>query len=64
VPADRVQRLNQMYSEALQDADVRQILAQQGMVAAASTPDAFAAYMKAESAKYGQAIKDGNVRID
>ncbi|WP_179216473.1 Bug family tripartite tricarboxylate transporter substrate binding protein [Achromobacter xylosoxidans] len=64
VPADRVQRLNQMYSEALQDADVRQILAQQGMVAAASTPNAFAAFMKAESAKYGQAIKDGNVRLD
>lgn len=64
VPAERVQRLNQMYSEALQDADVRQILAQQGMVAAASSPEAFSAFMKAESAKYGQAIKDGNVRID
>lgn len=64
VPAERVQRLNQMYSEALQDADVRQILAQQGMVAAASSPEAFSAFMKAESAKYGQAVKDGNVRID
>ncbi|SSW68642.1 hypothetical protein AVE30378_03101 [Achromobacter veterisilvae] len=59
-----MQRLNQMYSEALQDADVRQILAQQGMVAAASSPEAFSAFMKAESAKYGQAVKDGNVRID
>jgi tripartite-type tricarboxylate transporter receptor subunit TctC len=64
VPAERVQRLNQMYSEALHDADVRQILAQQGMVAAASSPEAFSAFMKAESAKYGQAVKDGNVRID
>ncbi|MCY1200418.1 hypothetical protein D9M72_118480 [compost metagenome] len=64
VPTERVQRLNQMYSEALQDADVRQILAQQGMVAAASSPEAFSAFMKAESAKYGQAVKDGNVRID
>lgn len=64
VPAERVQRLNQMYSEALQDADVRQILAQQGMIAAASSPEAFSAFMKAESAKYGQAVKDGNVRID
>lgn len=64
VPVERVQRLNQMYSEALQDADVRQILAQQGMVAAASSPEAFSAFMKAESAKYGQAVKDGNVRID
>ncbi len=64
VPKDRVQRLNELFKSALAQPEVQATLAQQGMLAAPSTPDAFKAFMHSEGQKYKLAIQESNVRTD
>ena len=42
--------------------DVKEKLANVGFVPVGDTPEEFAAYLKAESAKWGKVIRDGNIR--
>ena len=42
----------------------RERLVREGSDPASTTPDAFAAYMRAEVAKWSKVIKDANIRVD
>ncbi len=64
VSAERVRRINELFVSALQQPEVQAILAQQGMQARPSSPEAFKAFMASEGAKYKTAIQESNARID
>jgi len=57
VPADVVAKLNQAYSEALKQPDVRQRLLTMGSEAGPMTPQAFADFVKKEKDKYQEIVK-------
>jgi len=63
-PAPIVARLNAEIVKALDQPEVRQRLLESGLEAAPSTPDAFAAYVKAESAKWAKVVKDSGAKVD
>lgn len=56
-PAPVVAKLNKAYSEAMQQADVKQRLLTMGSEAAPMTPEAFAEFVKSEKAKYQEIVK-------
>jgi tripartite-type tricarboxylate transporter receptor subunit TctC len=56
-PADIVNRLQQEVSRILQVAETRDFLIQQGAEPINSSPDQFAAFIKAEAAKWSRVIK-------
>jgi tripartite-type tricarboxylate transporter receptor subunit TctC len=56
-PAPVVAKLNQAYSEAMQQPDVKQRLLTMGSEAAPMTPEAFAEFVKSEKAKYQEIVK-------
>jgi tripartite-type tricarboxylate transporter receptor subunit TctC len=58
-----VERLNQATVQALHQPDVARRLAGLGVDVVGSTPDAFAAYIKTESIKWGDVIKSAGVHI-
>jgi tripartite-type tricarboxylate transporter receptor subunit TctC len=43
--------------------DVKQRLAAVGFVPVGDTPEEFAAFLKAEDAKWGKVIRDGNIKV-
>ena len=49
---------------AAADAGVKERLISLGGDPFANTPDEFAAFIKAENAKYGKVIKDGNIKAE
>lgn len=57
VPADVVAKLNQAYSEALKQPDVRQRLLTMGSETGPMTPQAFADFVKKEKDKYQEIVK-------
>ena len=59
-----VQRLNQEMVKALQRADARERLFNAGVEAVGSTPEQFAATLKAEMAKWGKVIRDAGIRSE
>ena len=63
VPADRVQKLNQLFSQALRTPDIQKLLAEQGMKAQPTTSEQFREFAQAESDKYGAAIRKSNIKI-
>lgn len=68
LPAGTPPAIVAQYHEALvkvlQTADVKQKFAELGVDAVSSTPEAFAAFMRAESAKYAKLIREANIRVD
>jgi tripartite-type tricarboxylate transporter receptor subunit TctC len=62
-PGPIVDRLNAATLQALARPDVAQRLAGLGVEVAGDTPDEFGAYIKAESAKWGEVIKRAGVHI-
>jgi tripartite-type tricarboxylate transporter receptor subunit TctC len=56
-PKPIIERLNKEFVAVLNMPDVREVLFKQGLDAAPSTPDAFGAYIKAETAKWAKVIK-------
>jgi len=64
VPQPAVQRLNAEFVRALQQPDLRQRLASQGAEPLTSTPDEFAAYLRAEIDKWAKVVKAAGMKAD
>ncbi|NUZ06541.1 Bug family tripartite tricarboxylate transporter substrate binding protein [Piscinibacter koreensis] len=63
-PRDAIARLNAEFAKAVQDPAVRQKLVDAGVEPIASTPDEMAAYIRSETAKWAQVIKQADIRIE
>lgn len=61
-PGPVVAKLNQVINRALQDPDVVKRITDPGNVVGGGSPEAFAAFVNAESAKWGQLIKARNIK--
>jgi len=64
VPQDRLQRLNELFGQALKRPEIRELLAEQGTEPKPTTIAEFDAFAKAESNKYKQAIEKAGIRIE
>ena len=63
-PAPIVAQLNKAIVKVLGQADVKQKIADQGGEVVAETPAQFAAFIKAETAKWGKVVKDSGASVD
>ena len=63
-PKDVVARLNAEMVKALAAPDVRKRLLEAGIVATSSSPEAFAAYVSAETAKWAKVIRDAKITVE
>ena len=63
-PAPIVQKLNETVNQALQSADMRERLAALAFEPVGGTPREFADYVKAEIAKWGKVVRDGNIKVE
>lgn len=63
-PSQIVGRLNAEIVKALNSADIRERLLSQSTEPAGGTPEAFAAFIKSEHAKWGRVIKQANIRLE
>jgi tripartite-type tricarboxylate transporter receptor subunit TctC len=59
-----VKRLNAALVKALQSPDVRDKLVAQGVVPVGNTPEEFAAFIRAESARWAKVVKAAGIRAD
>jgi tripartite-type tricarboxylate transporter receptor subunit TctC len=64
VPSDRVQKLNQLFTNALQGTEIQKLLVEQGMQARPTTSDQFRAFAQSESDKYRTAIQRANIKLE
>ena len=63
-PAPIVAKLNKAIVKVLGQADVKQKIADQGGEIVAETPAQFAAFIKAETVKWGKVVKDSGASVD
>ncbi|MCX7961219.1 MAG: tripartite tricarboxylate transporter substrate binding protein, partial [Burkholderiales bacterium] len=63
-PAPIVARLNEAVVRALRSPDVRERMQQIGFDVVASTPEEFAAFMKAEIERWAKVVERGNIKPD
>jgi tripartite-type tricarboxylate transporter receptor subunit TctC len=63
-PPEIVKRLNTEIVKILNMPDVRERMEQLGVDPVANTPEEFAAFQKAEIAKWAKVIKEGNVKVE
>ncbi|VCU71054.1 Tripartite tricarboxylate transporter family receptor [Pigmentiphaga humi] len=63
-PPEVVGRLNAALNVALNDPEVRQKFAAQGLEAAPGTPDVLEAFLASEVQRYGKIVRDLGIRID
>jgi len=61
-PPDVVSALQREVSKVLNDPDVKEKLASEGMTVVASTPDAFAKFLAAETTKYNRIIEFAGIK--
>jgi len=61
-PRPIINRLNKEFTAALLLPDIKQFLFNQGLDAAPGTPEAFAAYIKSETAKWAKVIKAAGIQ--
>lgn len=61
-PAEVVGRLRDAVAKALAASELREFLAKQGAEPVGSTPEAFAAFIRAESSKWGAAVKAAGLK--
>jgi tripartite-type tricarboxylate transporter receptor subunit TctC len=64
LPAPIVQRLHAAMTAALNDPEVRDRLRQNAIIPVVGTPDAFPAYLAAESAKWEEVIRTRGIRLE
>ncbi len=64
LPQPIVQRLNAELGSILKMPDIRDGFAKQGVIAAGGTPEDFAAFMRAESARWGEVVRRNNIKIE
>ena len=63
-PKDVVARLNAEFNKALQNPELRKRLGDEGADAAGGTPEQFAALIKDEIPRWGQAVKESGAKVD
>src|SRR5690606_36222286 len=63
-PQPVIARLNSELHKAMQDPGIRDKLADQAVELEASTPEEFAAFVRAEHDKWGKLIRDANLNIE
>lgn len=63
-PPDRIGILHDAAVAALRDGDVRRSLAEQGGLINGGTPAELAAFVRSETAKWGELIRIANIRMD
>ena len=63
-PPAIVQKLNESINQALQGADMRERLDALAFEPVGGTPQQFAAYVKAEIAKWGKVVREGNIKAE
>jgi tripartite-type tricarboxylate transporter receptor subunit TctC len=63
-PPDRIQALQQSLVAALADAETRRALLEQGGDLVGGTPDEFAAFLRQETAKWGEVIRAAQIKMD
>jgi len=63
-PRPIVAKLNADTVKALADPDVKKKFADLGVEAVSSTPEQFAAFIRAEMDKYGRLIKEANIKVN
>ena len=62
-PRDTILQINQAVRASLDTPKVRQILERSGAEEAATAPDEFAAFLKAEVVKWGKVIKAAGIKL-
>jgi len=63
-PAAVIARLNMETVKALNSADLKDRLTQQGLDVTSSTPDALSAYVKSETAKWAKVARDSGAQLE
>ncbi|WP_270934390.1 Bug family tripartite tricarboxylate transporter substrate binding protein [Falsiroseomonas oryzae] len=63
-PADRVRRFSAEVDGILRVAELREMLAAQGAIVRGGTPEEFAAFARAESAKWGRLVQETGATAD
>ncbi len=63
-PREIISRLNSEIVKALAMPDVKKRLLNSGIIATSSSPEAFAAYIQAETAKWAKVIKEANIKVE
>ena len=63
-PKEVVARVNADFAKAVADPGVKQKLVEAGVEPITSSPDEMAAYVKSETAKWAQVIKQGNISVE
>jgi tripartite-type tricarboxylate transporter receptor subunit TctC len=63
-PRAIINRLNKEFAAALSLPDIKSFLFNQGLDAAPSSPEAFAAYIKSETAKWAKVIKAAGIKVN
>ncbi len=64
MPSDIVQRLNKEIVDTLKQKDIIDRMLSEGAVPTPSSPEEFAAYMKAELKKWGDVVKLANIKAE
>jgi tripartite-type tricarboxylate transporter receptor subunit TctC len=64
VPAPVVEKLNAMVVRIVNEPATSRFLVEQGAEPHTTTPSEYAAYLKAEVAKWAKAVKDSGARVD
>ena len=63
MPAPLVNRLSSELNAVLVSADFRELLAREGAMARAGTPESFGNLMRSELARWSRLIKEANIQM-
>jgi tripartite-type tricarboxylate transporter receptor subunit TctC len=63
-PRPIVEQISREVARVLALPDIRERISNRGSVPKASTPEEFDAFVRAEVAKVGKVIRDGNIRVE
>ena len=64
LPKDVVAKLNAAFNKAIEDPEVKRKLAAQGADVRGSTPEAFGAYIRSETVRWGKVVKESGAKVD
>jgi tripartite-type tricarboxylate transporter receptor subunit TctC len=64
LPQPVVQRLNTELAAVLKTAEIRDAFAKQGAAASGGSPQDYAAFMREESARWGEVVRRNNIKIE
>ena len=64
LPKEVVAKLNAAFNKAIEDPEVKRKLAAQGADVRGSTPEAFSAYIRSETVRWGKVVKESGAKVD